>query len=361
MEMRRRSVLTAGAVGAAAVLTGGAKAMAATQAPPATLTATVTATVTASSGDAPWAAASLRDLAAVIGLRIGSALTPADLTTAAYSAIASGQFDVYTPENEMKWQVVEPEQGTFDWTGADNLVNYAKANNALVRGHTLCWHNQLPDWLTANVANGDYTQAQLLDLLQAHIFTEVGRYRGEIWQWDVANEFLTDSSPSQVDPNNWWIVNAGPEVITKAFQWAHEADPKALLLYNDYNIGGGRHEREVQRRGRPRAVSAAECPHRRHRHPGAPGHPVRMEPDAAASGHRGLRRHGPQGGADRGRRSDVRQQRRRPGADGQPVAVRAALRVPGDAQGRPRGPRVHLVHRLGLRRLRVLGPGHVHR
>jgi len=174
----------------------------------------------------------------VIGLRIGSALTPAALTTAAYSAIASGQFDVYTPENEMKWQVVEPEQGTFDWTGADNLVNYAKANNALVRGHTLCWHNQLPDWLTANVANGDYTQAQLLDLLQAHIFTEVGRYRGEIWQWDVANEFLTDSSPSQVDPNNWWIVNAGPEVITKACQWAHEADPKALLFYNDYNIGG---------------------------------------------------------------------------------------------------------------------------
>jgi endo-1,4-beta-xylanase len=230
MEMRRRSVLAAGAVGAAAVLTGGAKAMAATQAP--------AATAAASSGDAPWAAASLRDLASKVGLRIGSALTPADLTTPAYSAIASGQFDVYTPENELKWQVVEPEQGTFDWTGADNLVNYARANNALVRGHNLCWHNQLPDWLTTNVADGDYTQTQLLDLLQAHIFTEVGRYRGKIWQWDVANEFLTDSDPSQVDPTNWWIVNAGPEVITKAFQWAHEADPKALLFYNDYNIGG---------------------------------------------------------------------------------------------------------------------------
>jgi endo-1,4-beta-xylanase len=164
MEIRRRSVLTAGAVGAAAVLTGGAKAMAATEAPAAPK-------VAASTGDAPWASASLRDLASKVGLRIGSALTPADLTTPAYSAIASGQFDVYTPENEMKWQVVEPEQGTFDWTGADNLVNYARANNALVRGHTLCWHNQLPNWLTTNVANGDYTQAQLLDLLQAHIFT----------------------------------------------------------------------------------------------------------------------------------------------------------------------------------------------
>ena len=227
--MRRRSLLAMGAVGAAAVV-GGNTAAWATPA-----SAAQANSVTPADDYAPD---SLRALAARIGLRIGSALTPADLTTPAFSAIASGQFDLYTPENEMKWQVVEPEQGTFDWTGADNLVNYAAANNALVRGHTLVWHNQLPTWLTTNVANGDYTQTQLLDLLQEHIFTEVGRYRGKIWQWDVCNEFLTDSDPSQVDPTNFWIVNAGPEVITKAYQWAHEADPKALLMYNDYNIGG---------------------------------------------------------------------------------------------------------------------------
>jgi endo-1,4-beta-xylanase len=227
--MRRRSLLAVGVAGAASVIGGSTAALAA----PVTAARGGKATTV---GD--YAPDSLRALAARIGLRIGSALTPADLSTPAFSAIASGQFDVYTPENEMKWQVVEPEQGTFDWTGADNLVNYAAANNALVRGHTLVWHNQLPNWLTTNVANGDYTQTQLLDLVQEHIFTEVGRYRGKIWQWDVCNEFLTDSDPSQVDPTNFWIVNAGPEVIPLAFKWAREADPNALLFYNDYNIGG---------------------------------------------------------------------------------------------------------------------------
>jgi endo-1,4-beta-xylanase len=227
--MRRRSLLAVGAVGAAALAGGNTAAWASPAG------AAQANSVTSADDYAPD---SLRALAARIGLRIGSALTPADLSTPALSAIASGQFDVYTPENEMKWQVVEPEQGTFDWTGADNLVNYAAANNALVRGHTLVWHNQLPTWLTTNVANGDYTQTQLLDLVQEHIFTEVGRYRGKIWQWDVCNEFLTDSDPSQVDPTNFWIVNAGPEVIPLAYEWAHEADPNALLFYNDYNIGG---------------------------------------------------------------------------------------------------------------------------
>jgi endo-1,4-beta-xylanase len=227
--MRRRSLLAVGAAGAAAVIGGNTAAWASPVG-----AAQAANAIPADDNDPD----SLRALAARIGLRFGTALIPQDIDTPNYAAIAAGQFDVYTPGNEMKWQVVEPEQGVFDWTGADNLVNFAKANNALVRGHTLCWHNQLPDWLTTNVANGDYTQAQLLDLLQEHIFTEVGRFRGKIWQWDVCNEFLTDSNPSGVDPNNWWIVNAGPEVIPLAFKWAHEADPKALLFYNDYNIGG---------------------------------------------------------------------------------------------------------------------------
>jgi endo-1,4-beta-xylanase len=225
--MRRRSFLAAGAAGAAgAALLGGA--------------GTASAATTAPSGrqDALREDAPLRDLAAKIGLRIGSAIIPQDINTPTWNAIASTQFDVYTPGNEMKWQVVEPTQGVFDWSGADNLVNFADANDALVRGHTLCWHNQLPNWLTAAVASGSYTKTQLLDVLQQHIFTEVGRYRGRIWQWDVCNEFFLDANPSGVNPNDWWIVNAGPEVIPLAFKWAHEADPKALLFYNDYNIGG---------------------------------------------------------------------------------------------------------------------------
>src|SRR5579863_1212151 len=229
MDVKRRSVLAAGAAGAAglAATLGG-------------VTDARAATVPAAgqTGQPAPASDSLRDLAAAIGLRVGSAIIPQDINTPAWAAVAASQFSVVTPGNEMKWQVVEPTQGTFDWSGADNLVAFAKANKQLVRGHTLCWHNQLPTWLTTGVSNGTISKSQLSGLLQQHIYTEVGRYRGRIWQWDVCNEFLTDSNPSQVDPNNFWIANLGTGVIADAFRWARQADPRALLFYNDYNIGG---------------------------------------------------------------------------------------------------------------------------
>jgi endo-1,4-beta-xylanase len=229
--MRRRSVLAAGAAGAAPLLAGGTGAEAATR-------PSAAKAQTDRPGDVPWASASLRDLAAGVGLRFGSALIPQDIETPSYAAIGGSQFSVVTPGNGMKWQIVEPTQGVYDWSQADELVNFAHANRQLIRGHTLCWHNQLPDWLTTGVANGSISSAQLRALLHNHITVEVSRYRGKIWQWDVCNEFFTDTSPSQLDPANWWIVNAGPDIIPDAFRWAHAADPNALLFYNDYNIGG---------------------------------------------------------------------------------------------------------------------------
>jgi endo-1,4-beta-xylanase len=179
---------------------------------------------------------SLRALGAAINLPIGSALTPQDLTD--FAQISGGQFSVVTGANAMKWQTVEPTQGTYDWTDADQLLAFAKANHQLVRGHTLLWHNQLPSWLTAGVADGSITKSQLWGLLEKHIFTEVGRFKGKIWQWDVANEFFTDANPSGINPNDWWIQQLGESVIPQAFKWAHQADPHALLFYNDYNITG---------------------------------------------------------------------------------------------------------------------------
>ena len=181
---------------------------------------------------------SLRTLGAQVKLSIGTAATPLDLSDPTLSQITSTQFSVYTPENEMKWQVVEPQQGVFNWTGADNIVNFAGANDARVRGHTLVWHNQLPNWLTSGVGSGAITAAQLRVLLQQHITTEVSRYRGQIWQWDVVNEMLTDSNPSQINPNDFWISHLGPGIIAQAFIWARAADPNVLLCYNDYNIAG---------------------------------------------------------------------------------------------------------------------------
>ena len=229
--MRRRSLLAMGAAGSvAAVLGTGTAASAA--APARTRLATKAAK------DHDLDPTSLRALAGRIGLRMGTALIPQDIETPSYAAIAGAQFSVVTPGNGMKWQIVEPEQGVFDWTGADNLVAFAEANKARVRGHTLLWHNQLPTWLTTGVGNGTITSSQLWSLLEAHIFTEVGRYRGKIWQWDVANEFFLDADPSGINPNDFWIQALGPTVIPQAFKWAHEADRGALLFYNDYNIAG---------------------------------------------------------------------------------------------------------------------------
>src|SRR4029077_5055459 len=101
--------------------------------------------------------------------------------TAASKARAGSQFSVVTPGNEMKWQVVEPTQGTFDWSGADRLVAFAEQNGQLARDQPLLWDIQLPDLLTSGVANGTIGNAQLRNLLHQHIVTEVSRYKGRIW------------------------------------------------------------------------------------------------------------------------------------------------------------------------------------
>jgi endo-1,4-beta-xylanase len=228
--MRRRSLLAMGAAGSVAAVLG--TGTAASAAPSATRAAA------RAGADHAYDPTSLRALAARIGLRIGSALIPQDIETPSYAAIAGSQFSVVTPGNAMKWQIVEPQRGVYDWSQADQLVSFAQANDQLIRGHTLLWHNQLPDWLTTGVANGSITSAQLKQLLHDHIMTEVTRYRGKIWQWDVANEFFLDANPSGINPNDFWVSHLGPDIIPQAFRWAHEADPHALLFYNDYNIAG---------------------------------------------------------------------------------------------------------------------------
>ncbi|HEY3088269.1 MAG TPA: endo-1,4-beta-xylanase [Jatrophihabitantaceae bacterium] len=186
---------------------------------------------------------SLRALAAPVGLRIGSAIDPSKLSNDTYEQIAANQFSTVTPENQMKWQVVEPTQGTYDWSGGDQLVAFARAHGQLVRGHTLVWHNQLPDWLTTGVANGTISDAQLKDLLHKHITDEVTHFKGKIWQWDVANEMFANSwDPHSltdgINADDFWVSHLGEDIIADAFRWAHQADPNALLFYNDFNISG---------------------------------------------------------------------------------------------------------------------------
>jgi endo-1,4-beta-xylanase len=172
---------------------------------------------------------SLRAAARGSGVRIGTAVDMAALAAdAPYKAAVAREFDTVTPENVMKWEVVEPQPGVYDWTQADQLVDFARKNGQLVRGHTLVWHSQNPSWLTEDA----YTPAQLRTLLRKHILDEVGHFKGKIWAWDVANEVFNEDGTLR---DTIWLRALGPDYIADAFRWAHQADPKALLFVNDYN------------------------------------------------------------------------------------------------------------------------------
>jgi endo-1,4-beta-xylanase len=143
--------------------------------------------------------------------------------------LVSEQFSSVTPENVMKWQFIEPTKGVLDFTAADKLVEAAQANGQLVRGHTLAWHSQMPDWFSAD----DYTPDELRAMLKEHIAATVTHFKGKIWQWDVVNEAYNDDGTPR---DSFWLRALGPRYIADSFRWAHEADPDAQLFYNDYNI-----------------------------------------------------------------------------------------------------------------------------
>ncbi len=187
---------------------------------------------------------SLRELATKINLRVGVAVNMSLLNTdSTYTDIVANQFSTVTPENVMKWDAIEPTQGVYNWGPADQLVAFAQAHHQLVRGHTLMWHNQLPSWLTTGVSNGTISDSQLREILKQHVMTEVGHFKGKIWAWDVANEVFANAWDTPTPEggfiaNDFWIQHLGAGILGDVFRWAHEADPHAILFYNDYNIAG---------------------------------------------------------------------------------------------------------------------------
>jgi endo-1,4-beta-xylanase len=176
-----------------------------------------------------FAGESLRELAAEHDLWIGAAVQPNQiLCEPAYAEVLKREFNMLTTENALKFGPVHPAPDRYDWRAADTVIEYAEANDMLVRGHTLVWHRQLPSW----VQDGDWTREDLLDVLHEHIMTVVGRYKGRIAAWDVVNEAIDDDGELR---DTIWLRVIGPDYIELAFRWAHEADPEALLFYNDYS------------------------------------------------------------------------------------------------------------------------------
>ncbi|MEU0671892.1 endo-1,4-beta-xylanase [Streptomyces sp. NPDC006172] len=171
----------------------------------------------------------LGELAKSHGRYFGSATDNPVLTDTAYTKILGHEFGMITPGNSMKWDATEPRQGVFDFSKGDAVVEFARANRQKVRGHTLLWHNQLPGWLTSR----QWTADELRAVLKNHIQTEVRHYRGKIYAWDVVNEAFNEDGTWR---ESIFYKTLGPGYIADALRWAHEADPKARLYVNDYNV-----------------------------------------------------------------------------------------------------------------------------
>jgi endo-1,4-beta-xylanase len=199
---------------------------------------------------------SLREAAQASGLLAGTAVRPAALSEPAYASTLAREFNMLEPEDALKWEVVHPEPQSYDFSQADQIVDFATRHGMKVRGHALVWHRQNPKWLT----EGKYTSGELAEILEKHIKTVAGHYRGKIFAWDVVNEAFDELRQGELRSTIWRdqpgiaiassyelraTSNPGrPELearsstqsysyIERCFRWAHEADPQALLFYNE--------------------------------------------------------------------------------------------------------------------------------
>ena len=176
---------------------------------------------------------SLRDYADQRKILIGAAVEPSLLKEPAYAATLAREFNMIEAENAMKWAAIRPDRATFNFKPGDEVVAFAKQHKMKVRGHTLVWSEYNPGWLT----KGRYTPSQLSDLLREHVTNVMKHYAGEVFAWDVVNEVF--EADGDVETSIWYdqpgigLKGQGTAYVEKAFHWAREADPKALLFYNE--------------------------------------------------------------------------------------------------------------------------------
>ncbi len=164
--------------------------------------------------------------------RIGAAVSPITIKT--QKDLLVSHVNSITAENHMKFEHLQPKEGEFTFEQADEIVHFALSNNMVVRGHTLVWHNQTPPWMFYDREGKIVGKELLFERLKAHISTVVRRYKGKVYCWDVVNEAVADEGNDLLRISKWSEI-AGMEFIEKAFLYAREADPNALLFYNDYN------------------------------------------------------------------------------------------------------------------------------
>ncbi|HLK00600.1 MAG TPA: endo-1,4-beta-xylanase [Streptosporangiaceae bacterium] len=194
------------------------------------IAAGVTAGALAVATPASAAASTLKAAAEAQGRYFGTEVTGTMINNSTITSLAAQQFDMVTPGNEMKWDTIEPSNGSYNFGPGDAIVSWARSHGMRVRGHNLVWQNQLPGWVSSLPLN------QVQQAMESHITTEVSHYRGEVYSWDVVNEpFNGDGSYV----NDVFHQAMGSGYIADALRTAHAADPNAQLYINDYNIEGG--------------------------------------------------------------------------------------------------------------------------
>ena len=188
----------------------------------------------------------LRNRAAVKGLIYGAATQKYMLSSnTEFATNFAQECAMLVPEDELKWKNLRPSPNSFDFTRSDWLAQFARTHNMLFRGHTLVWHARLPKWFKTTVNRQIAEQ-----LMLKHIKTVVGHYAGQIHSWDVVNEAVFPKH-ERADGlrNTRWLKFLGPDYIDIAFRAAAEADPQALLVYNDYGMEYDTPKDEAKRTG----------------------------------------------------------------------------------------------------------------
>ena len=169
---------------------------------------------------------------------IGVAVNPTNVTDPAQIALIQREFNSITAENAMKPEPTEPSKGVYNWEQADKIADFCRANGIKLRGHCLVWHSQIGRWMYQDENGQLLSKEELFANMKSHINAIVSRYKDIVYCWDVVNEAMADeqrwpgASPYRNSP---LFQIAGDEFIAKAFEYAREADPDALLFYNDYN------------------------------------------------------------------------------------------------------------------------------
>ena len=174
---------------------------------------------------------------------IGVAVNQRNISDSVQSALVTREFNSITAENDMKPAPVHPREGVWTWERADRIADFCRRNGIKLRGHTLMWHNQMCDWMFYDQQHHFVSKDTLFQRMRQHIHTVVNRYKDIVYCWDVFNECIADG-PRRPDANGqdqplreskFYQICGSDEFIRKAFEYAREADPHALLFYNDYN------------------------------------------------------------------------------------------------------------------------------